>query len=102
MREKYTPPDVYKVVCRFGRWTMKSERFYTGESVQEIISDFYYAFAAHHCHARSVVLHDIQIYNKYAERWESVIDQIDDFPGVEGDGVNVSKTSTGKIKFKRE
>lgn len=81
-KKRYTEPNVYRVVCRFGRWATKSERFYTAETPDEALNDFYLMFVSGKPHASSVKIHIIEKYDRFAEKWIDETHSIKKYPHV--------------------
>ena len=81
-KNKYVEPDVFRVVCRFGRWATKSERFYSADTPDEALNDFYLMFASGKPHASSVKIHKIERYDRFAERWIDETENIKTYPNV--------------------
>ena len=87
MKAKEPTPDIYKVIYKLARWKTKSERYFTAFDQQQAFDDFYYAFCNGHVNSKSVSIHDIQRYDRFANKWYSVINDVSELPS-EGCKVN--------------
>ena len=92
---KEPTPDIYKVVYKLSRWKTKSERYFTVFTTQEAVNDFYYIFQAGHINSDNVTVYDVVKYDRFADRWYSMLDTIVDIP----DGVTRDRKS--RLIFKR-
>jgi len=74
-------PDIYKIVFQAGRWTSKSERYYTAFTSQEAMMDFYHTFVVGHVHAKTVKVYRIERYDRFSDTWDNHIQScLDDLP----------------------
>lgn len=80
MKHKEPTPEIYKVVYKLSRWKTKSERYFTAFSTQQAFDDFLYAFDAGHVNSNRVTVFDVIRYDRFADRWYGVIDDIESFP----------------------
>lgn len=94
-RTKEPSPEIYKVIYKLSRWKTKSERYFTAFSAQEALDDFNYAFQSGHVDSMRVVLFDIIKYNRFADKWYTMLDTIKNIP--EG----VAKAKKGRLVFTR-
>jgi hypothetical protein len=83
---KEPAPEIYKVIYKLSRWKTKSERYFTAFSTQEALEDFNYVFTSGHVDSFRVVLFDIIKYNRFADKWYTMLDTIKSLPeGVKRD-----------------
>lgn len=80
MKTKEPSPDLFRVIYRPGRWKIKSERHFVAFTVDEALVDFYHVFLSGHVHAKYIKIFDVEQYNRFADRWEDVTDQITRVP----------------------
>lgn len=76
MKDRQQSPDIYKIVYRLSRWKTKSERFFPAYNATEAFEDFYHAFISGHVDSKSVKIHRIEYYDRFANKWFNKIGQV--------------------------
>ena len=102
MKEKYDPPDVYRLTCRFGRWVSKSQRFFPASSVDEVLNDFYLVFNTSRAVAKSVKIHKIERYNRFSDKWEDQMNMIQQYPEIDPDTMEMHVYNNGRVRFRKK
>lgn len=102
-KQKYVEPNVYRVTCRFGRWVTKSERYFSADTPDEALDDFYQTFVSGKPHANNVTIHQIEQYDRFANRWNDMTKQINSYPQVLDEHHVCMKINTknGRVKLKK-
>ena len=80
MKSKEPTPDIYKIVYKLSRWKTKSERYFTAFDAQQAFDDFCYAFDVGHVNSNRVTVYDIVRYDRFADRWYSVSNEVTKIP----------------------
>jgi hypothetical protein len=80
LKYKEPTPDIYKVVYKLSRWKTRSERYFTAFSTQRAFDEFLYVFETGHVNSNRVTIFDIIRYNRFADKWYSVVDEINKIP----------------------
>ena len=95
MKSKEPTPDIYKIVYKLSRWKTKSERYFTAFDVQQAFEDFCYAFDNGHVNSTRVTVYGVVKYDRFADRWYSMLDEITKLPA------NSKQTKKGHLTLTR-
>ena len=74
---------MYRIIFRAGRWKSKSERHFAAFSVDEAVNDFYHVFVSGHVHANYVKIFTVDKYDRFADEWTDVTNEITTIPDTE-------------------
>ena len=96
---RHPAPEVYRIIMRCGSWVTKSERYFSAFHSSEALEDIYHTFHRGKIHAKSLIIYDIQEYDRYSNLWVSRFDKALD--NIETIDIKTLDVRSNKIVLKR-
>ena len=95
--------DVYRITYKNRAWEIRSDRFYSADSVIEALSDFLYCFSKGRVGEKRLSIKKMMKFNRWNGIWESVITSIDlaELAHIDTD-VSISINKDNTISLRRD